>query len=83
MDGCIPLMCVETPFFMTVGTAGAVKGITPEQLRRAGTEVVLANTYHLFLRPGVEAVENWEGCTDLWRGTGRYLPTAGVIRCFR
>ncbi len=52
---------VETPVFMPVGTAGAVKGITPEQLKATGAGVILANTYHLFLRPGVETVEKLGG----------------------
>lgn len=48
---------VQTPAFMPVGTRGAVKGITPQQLRAAGAEIVLANTYHMLLRPGTDAVE--------------------------
>ncbi|MBN1816842.1 MAG: tRNA-guanine transglycosylase, partial [Sedimentisphaerales bacterium] len=41
---------VETPVFMPVGTRGAVKGITPAQLRETGASIVLANTYHMLLR---------------------------------
>ena len=52
---------VETPVFMPVATAGAVKGITPQQLQETGSELVLANTYHLLLRPGVETVEKLGG----------------------
>ena len=48
---------VETPAFIPVGTIGAVKGITPQQLKETGADIVLANTYHLLLRPGVEVVE--------------------------
>ena len=48
---------VQTPAFMPVGTAGAVKGLTPEQLEATGAGIVLANTYHLMLRPGVDVVE--------------------------
>ena len=47
---------VETPAFMPVGTAGAVKGIIPEQLKQTGASIILANTYHLMLRPGVETI---------------------------
>ncbi|MBN2346400.1 MAG: tRNA guanosine(34) transglycosylase Tgt [Candidatus Aminicenantes bacterium] len=43
-----------TPAFMPVGTAGAVKALTPQQLEEAGAEIILANTYHLFLRPGTD-----------------------------
>jgi len=52
---------VDTPAFMPVGTKGAVKGITPDQLRETGTQMVLANTYHLYLRPGPEAVAELGG----------------------
>jgi queuine tRNA-ribosyltransferase len=52
---------VETPVFMPVGTAGTVKGITPQQLIESGTDMILANTYHLMLRPGVDVVEKLGG----------------------
>jgi queuine tRNA-ribosyltransferase len=48
---------VETPCFMPVGTAATVKGVTPAQLREARTQIVLANTYHLWLRPGIGTIE--------------------------
>jgi queuine tRNA-ribosyltransferase len=47
---------VETPCFMPVGTAATVKGLTPADLREAGAQIVLANTYHLWLRPGRETL---------------------------
>ncbi len=52
---------VQTPAFMPVGTAGTVKGITPDQLEATGPEIILANTYHLMLRPGAEVVEGLGG----------------------
>ncbi|HTU82745.1 MAG TPA: tRNA guanosine(34) transglycosylase Tgt [Candidatus Acidoferrales bacterium] len=48
---------VETPCFMPVGTAATVKGLTPADLRSAGAQIVLANTYHLWLRPGRRIIE--------------------------
>jgi len=48
---------VETPAFMPVGTYGTVKAMTPEQLEANGTQIVLGNTFHLFLRPGLEVIE--------------------------
>jgi queuine tRNA-ribosyltransferase len=48
---------VETPCFMPVGTAATVKALTPDDLRQAKTQIVLANTYHLWLRPGLEIIE--------------------------
>jgi queuine tRNA-ribosyltransferase len=52
---------VETPVFCPIGTAGAIKGITPQQLQETGTNIILANTYHLLLRPGVETIEKLGG----------------------
>jgi queuine tRNA-ribosyltransferase len=52
---------VETPAFMPVGTQATVKGIAPDQLRATGTDMVLANTYHLALRPGEEVVARLGG----------------------
>jgi len=46
----------DTPAFMPVGTAGTVKALTPQQLQEAGAQVILANTYHLFLRPGTGVI---------------------------
>ena len=52
---------IETPAFMPVGTAGAVKGITPQQLKETGADIILANTYHLMLRPGIDVIEKLGG----------------------
>ena len=62
---------VETPAFMPVGTLGAVKGITPSELAEAGAEVMLANLYHLAVRPGIDVVESLGG---LHRFTGWKRP---------
>ncbi|MEO8274640.1 MAG: tRNA guanosine(34) transglycosylase Tgt [Thermoanaerobaculia bacterium] len=47
---------IETPAFMPVGTLGAVKGLTPQELEQSGAQVMLANLYHLSLRPGIETI---------------------------
>jgi queuine tRNA-ribosyltransferase len=52
---------VETPVFMPVGTAGTVKGITQAQLEELGVQILLANTYHLYLRPGHEIIRELGG----------------------
>jgi queuine tRNA-ribosyltransferase len=52
---------VLTPAFMPVGTQGAVKTLTPDDLSAAGTDIILANTYHMYLRPGVETVRQMGG----------------------
>jgi queuine tRNA-ribosyltransferase len=52
---------IRTPAFMTVGTAGTVKAMLPESVRETGADIVLANTYHLMLRPGAERVARLGG----------------------
>ena len=47
---------VETPAFMPVGTYGTVKAMTPEELEAMGVEIVLGNTFHLYLRPGLDVI---------------------------
>ncbi|MGM0681767.1 MAG: tRNA-guanine transglycosylase, partial [Thermodesulfobacteriota bacterium] len=51
----------RTPVFMPVGTRAAVRGLTPAMLKEAGAEIILTNTYHLFLRPGHELVSQLGG----------------------
>ena len=52
---------IITPVYMPVGTNAGVKGLTPEQVEQAGAQIVLANTYHLYLRPGSGIVERAGG----------------------
>lgn len=52
---------VETPAFMAVGTLGSVKAMTPRDLDETGCRIILANTYHLFLRPGIEIIRELGG----------------------
>lgn len=73
---------VETPVFMPVGTAGAVKGITPGQLKETGAGIILANTYHLMLRPGVETVERLGGLHRLMAWDGPILTDSGGYQVF-
>ena len=49
---------IETPVFMPVGTQGTVKSLTPDQLIDLKTEIILGNTYHLFLRPGMGVIQS-------------------------
>ena len=62
---------VETPAFMPVGTLATVKGLTPEQLKQSGAQMVLSNTYHLALRPSADVVAELGGSTNSWAGTAR------------
>ena len=73
---------VETPAFMPVGTAGAVKGISPQQVKETGAEIVLANTYHLLVRPGVDAVEALGGLHKLMAWDGPILTDSGGYQIF-
>src|SRR3974390_2792998 len=56
-----PRGSVETPAFMPVGTYGTVKAMTPEDLEEIGAEIILANTFHLYLRPGLEVIQAHHG----------------------
>jgi queuine tRNA-ribosyltransferase len=73
---------VQTPAFMPVGTAGAVKGITPEYLQASGAEIILANTYHLMLRPGVEVLQNLGGLHRLMAWDRPILTDSGGYQVF-
>ena len=73
---------VETPIFMPVGTAGSVKGITPDQLAAGGSQMILANTYHLMLRPGAETVERLGGLHSLMGWRGPILTDSGGYQVF-
>jgi len=73
---------VQTPAFMPVGTVGAVKGITPEQLEGSGAQIILANTYHVLLRPGVEVVEKLGGLHGLMAWNHPILTDSGGYQVF-
>jgi len=73
---------VETPVFMPVGTSGAVKGITPQQLKETGAGIILANTYHLLLRPGVDVVEVLGGLHKFMAWNNPILTDSGGYQVF-
>ncbi|MFB3890646.1 MAG: tRNA guanosine(34) transglycosylase Tgt [Phycisphaerae bacterium] len=77
-----PHGAVDTPIFMPVGTAGAVKGVTSDQLTAAGVRMVLANTYHLMLRPGAEAVAALGGLHRMMAWSGPILTDSGGYQVF-
>ncbi len=68
---------VLTPAFMPVGTAGSVKTLTPDELSAAGCDILLANTYHLSLRPGVETVRRAGGLHRFMSWSGAILTDSG------
>jgi queuine tRNA-ribosyltransferase len=73
---------VRTPAFMVVGTQGAVRALTPAQVRATGAEVLLANTYHLALRPGEALVEKLGGLHAFTRWDGPILTDSGGFQVF-
>jgi queuine tRNA-ribosyltransferase len=73
---------VPTPAFMPVGTKASVKGIDPEQLRDLGVTIVLANTYHLFFRPGAEVIERLGGLHGFMAWDGPILTDSGGFQVF-
>ena len=73
---------VQTPVFMPVGTAGTVKGVTPEQLTAAGSQMILANTYHLMLRPGGDIVAKLGGLHAMMGWDGPILTDSGGFQVF-
>lgn len=73
---------VRTPVFMPVGTRAAVKGILPQQLREAGSQIVLANTFHLMLKPGVEIIQKAGGLHTFMAWDGPILTDSGGFQVF-
>src|ERR671938_1255363 len=69
----MPRGVVRTPAFMPVGTAGTVKAMYPDQVKAAGADIVLGNTYHLMLRPGAERVARLGGLPPLMDRQGAHL----------
>lgn len=73
---------VETPAFMPVGTQGSVKALTPRDLEEIGCQMVLANTYHLYLRPGVEIIRDLGGLHSFMGWRGPILTDSGGYQVF-
>jgi queuine tRNA-ribosyltransferase len=73
---------LETPFFMPCGTAGTVKGLTQGALEELGAGIILANTYHLYLRPGHELIRALGGLHAFMSWTGAILTDSGGYQVF-
>jgi queuine tRNA-ribosyltransferase len=73
---------VETPAFMPVGTYGTVKAMTPEDLEGIGAQIVLGNTFHLYLRPGLEVIEAHEGLHRFMHWERPILTDSGGFQVF-
>jgi queuine tRNA-ribosyltransferase len=73
---------IETPVFMPVGTQATVKTVEPAEVAATGAQVILANTYHLMLRPGVDVVQAAGGLHEFSRWSGPILTDSGGFQIF-
>ena len=77
-----PRGTIETPAFMPVGTYGSVKGILPEHVEDVGAEIILGNTFHLYLRPGLEVIGEHGGLHGFARWNKPILTDSGGFQVF-
>ena len=73
---------VQTPAFMPVGTYGTVKGMTPEEVRETGAQILLGNTFHLWLRPGQAVMRAHGDLHDFMNWQGPILTDSGGFQVF-
>ncbi len=73
---------VETPAFMPVGTYGTVKAMSPDELRGLGAHIVLGNTFHLWLRPGLDVIAAHGGLHRFMAWSGPILTDSGGVQVF-
>src|SRR5258708_5804795 len=73
---------IETPVFMPVGTVASVKGVAQETLEELGAQIILGNTYHLYLRPGVETVRRMGGLHGFMSWRRAILTDSGGFQVF-
>ena len=77
-----PHSVIETPVFMPVGTAATVKSLSPEELKELGAQIILSNTYHLFLRPGTEVLRAVGGVHKFMNWDRSLLTDSGGFQVF-
>jgi queuine tRNA-ribosyltransferase len=77
-----PHATVPTPLFLPVGSQGAVKTLTPQEVKDIGYNMLLANTYHLYLRPGIEVIERVGGLHNFMGWDGAVLTDSGGYQVF-
>lgn len=77
-----PRASVETPAFMPVGTQASVKALTPDEVASTGARIILANTYHLWLRPGAESIASHGGVVGFMRWPHALLTDSGGYQVF-
>jgi queuine tRNA-ribosyltransferase len=72
----------DTPAFMPIGTQGSVKGVSPRELRELNAQIVLGNTYHLFVRPGLDVIKHFGGLHNFMSWGGLILTDSGGYQIF-
>ena len=72
-----PKGIIDTPAFMPVGTQGTVKGIFPDDIKKTNTQIILGNTYHLLLRPGIKILDSFNGLHDFMNWNKPILTDSG------
>src|SRR6266581_8476531 len=73
---------VDTPAFIPVGTQGSVKAVSPRELRELEAQIILGNTYHLFVRPGIEVIRHFGGLHKFMNWNGPILTDSGGYQIF-
>jgi queuine tRNA-ribosyltransferase len=73
---------IDTPAFMPVGTQGSVKGASPRELRELNAQIILGNTYHLFVRPGLDVIKHFGGLHNFMSWDGPILTDSGGYQIF-
>jgi queuine tRNA-ribosyltransferase len=73
---------IDTPAFMPVGTQGSVKGVSPRELRELNAHIILGNTYHLFVRPGLDVIKHFGGLHNFMSWDGPILTDSGGYQIF-
>jgi queuine tRNA-ribosyltransferase len=73
---------IETPAFIPVGTQGSVKAVSPRELRELNTQIILGNTYHLFVRPGLDVIKHFGGLHRFTNWDGPILTDSGGYQIF-
>jgi queuine tRNA-ribosyltransferase len=73
---------IETPAFMPIGTQGSVKAVSPRELRELNAQIILGNTYHLFVRPGLDVIKHFGGLHNFMCWDGPILTDSGGFQIF-
>jgi queuine tRNA-ribosyltransferase len=73
---------IDTPAFMPIGTQGSVKGVSPRELRELNAQIILGNTYHLFVRPGLDVIKHFGDLHNFMNWDGPILTDSGGYQIF-